>query len=163
TLRHPGNAFGGAAVELPDWKAVAFHMPHHARLDQLSGRIHHAADDPLGRDPATDETARVHAAHNAAGQLPTVAVEVPVRDAVLHGHPGGVGPEELRHLFGDGLELVGLHGENHQVLRAGSRVITGHGDVADDVLAAVGHDELQAARAYGVDVGAAHAERYLLA
>jgi hypothetical protein len=85
-----------------------------------------------------------------------MAVEIPVRYSVLHRHHDGIGAKQLRHLVRHRLELVGLHRQDHQVLRPGGAVVVACLDVRRQLLAAVVHHQLYAVAANGLQIRAAH-------
>src|SRR6202795_2176177 len=92
-----------------------------------------------------------------------MVVEIPVGDAVLHGHHDRVGAVQMPYIAGDSLELMGLYGQDHQLLCAcGSAVLRSH-DVARHVLTAVAQDEPDAAPANRFQIRAAHDEGHPLA
>ncbi len=64
----------------------------------------------------------------------------------------------MRHIAGDGLELMGLHGEDHQLLCARGNVVLRSHDVARQVLGAVGEDEPDAAASHRLEIRPAHDE-----
>src|SRR6267378_941056 len=161
-LRNPSHALAARAVELSDREAITLDMLHHPGGDELGGWIHHAADDSRGGDHPRDDAARIHAAHHAGGQFTAMVMEIPVGDAVLHGHDDRVGAEQLRYIAGDGLELMGLYGEDHQLLGArGGAALRSH-DVARQVFTAIAEDEPDAAPAHRLQIRAAHDEGDLL-
>src|SRR5882762_2023732 len=157
-LRNPPHTLAARAVELSDREAITLDVLHHPGGDELGGRIHHAADDSLGGDHSRDDAARIDAPHHAAGPFTAMVVEIPVGDAVLHGDDDRVGAEQMRYIAGDRLELMGLHGEDHQLLCArGGAVLRSH-DVARHLLTAVAQDEPDAAAANRFQIRAAHDE-----
>src|SRR6267143_6792269 len=162
-LRNPPHALAVRAVELSDREAITLDVLHDPGGDELGGRIHHAADDSLGGDHPRDDAARIHAAHHAAGPFTAMVVEIPVGNAVLHGHDNRVGAEQMRYLAGDRFELMGLHGEDHQVLCARGGAVLGSDDVARQVLTAIAQDEPDAEPANRLQIRAAHDEGDLLA
>src|SRR5438105_11612298 len=157
-LCNPPRALAARAVELADGEAITLDVLHDPGGDELGGRIHHAADDFLRGNQPRDDTARVHAAHHAAGPFTAVVMEIPVGDAVLHGHHDGVGAVQMRHIVGDGLELVGFDGENDQLLCARGNAVPGGRDVARHLLGAVGEDEPDAAALHRLEIRPARDE-----
>src|SRR6266446_7727079 len=97
-LRNPLHALAARTVELSDREAITLDMLHDPGGDELGGRIHHAADDSLGGDHPPDDPARIHAAHHAAGPFTAMMMEIPVGNAVLHGHHDRVGAEQMRYI-----------------------------------------------------------------
>ena len=57
-----------------------------------------------------------------------MAVKIPIRNAVLHRNNDGVGSEQFRHFAGHRLDLMRLHRQNDDILRAGGRVVIGRLD-----------------------------------
>ncbi|MNG14001.1 hypothetical protein D3C84_977220 [compost metagenome] len=100
--------------------------------------------------------------HGAPRQRAALLLEVPVGDAVLHGHDHGVGAEELGQLRHHRLDLVRLHCQDHDVLRAGLLVAVGGLYLVRHLLAALGADELEAVGGDGVQVLAPHDESDVL-
>src|SRR5262249_2990757 len=92
-----------------------------------------------------------------------VLVEIPPGDAVLHRHDGRVGVAQAAEALGHCGDLVGLDGQEHDVVRAGLLGRRDGGDVAGVLLDALGGHELHAAGADRRQVGAPGDERHALA
>ncbi len=79
-------------------------------------------------------------------------VEVPVGNAVLHGHHDRFRGEQLGYVVRDGFHLVRFHRQDHHVLRAGGSVIVGRLHAIRNVLGAVAHDEFHSVLADRVQI-----------
>jgi hypothetical protein len=113
------DAIAARTIEFADREAIAFDVTNHTRRDQLGCRVHDAADDPLGRNLVGDCCRWGQRCAPAARQRAAMVVEVPEGNAVLHRHDHGLGSEELGQVVGHGLDLMRLHRQDHDVLRAG--------------------------------------------
>ena len=71
-------------------------------------------------------------------------MEIPERDSVLHGHDDGLRPDEARRVGRDVGELVRLHGQHDDVLRADGGVVVRRRDLAHRRPAAVARNEANA-------------------
>ena len=133
-----------AVIRTKDFEAVAFDVLDHAGRDQLGCGIDHTANDALGRNMCADDAVRIHAPDTGSGQSCAVAIEIPIRDTVLHRHHDRVRAEHSRHLRCDRLDLMRLDRENDQILHPGLGVIVG-GAHARLLLGSVGRDQAHAA------------------
>jgi hypothetical protein len=115
-LRHALDALALRSVQIADRKPIALDLLDHARREQFSGRIDHTADDALARDVPLNRPGRIDAGDRAALERSTVLVEIPEGNAVLHRHDHRARSEELRDVGGNRLDLVRLHGEDHDDL-----------------------------------------------
>ena len=163
TLRDALDALARAPVGLAHGEAVALDVLDDAGPEELRRRINHAADDSLARDVLADRAGWIDAAHLRSLERSTVAVEVPEGNAILHRHDHGIGTEELGDVRGNRLDLMSLHGKDHDVLRSRCSVIRRRVDPWYRLLAPVAHEQPNAARAQRVELRAARDESDVLA
>ncbi len=137
-------------------------MLHHARRHQFRCRIDHASEHALSGNVTANPAGRVDALQLRALEPATVLVEVPVGDAVLHRHHHRVGAEQAQHLPGHRLDLVRLHRQDDDVLRARLLVVVGGNHVAGDATLAIRLHQREAIVADRLEIRAAHHEGHVL-
>jgi hypothetical protein len=155
-LRHPLHSLTARAIELAYGKALALDVPDDTRGQQLRGRVDDAANHTRRRNQLANAPFRINAAHDAAGEIPAVAVEVPIGNAVLHGDHHRAGIAQAWHVGRDGGQLMRLHRQDHQLLHAGGRIVIGGRDLARDMPRAVAHDQGDPHTSQRREIRAAH-------
>ena len=113
------DARAAAAIGLTQREAVALDHPHQARLNQLSGRVDHTADDAFGLNVLGQHAVGINADDRAPFIRPGQLVKVPPRHAVDHRDDHRIGPEQGPHRRQQVAHLVGLDRQQHHVLRPG--------------------------------------------
>ena len=88
-------------------------------------------------------------------------VEVPERNAVLHGHDDGVRTEQFRHVVGHGVYLMGFQGQYDNVLRPRFVIVVGRLHVFGHVLGPVFHDQFHAVFLDGFQVRSPYYEGHV--
>jgi hypothetical protein len=162
-LGEPLHARGLRPIELAHREPVALDVADHPRRDQLGCRVDDAADHALDLDTCSDPASRVDGLDPRSFIGSLQALEVPPRNAVLHGHDHRIRPEQGAHLLRRGRDLVGLHGGYDNVMHAGLGDPVGGLHGVDKVLGAVLHDQPQPLVPHGLEVRAAADERHVLA
>jgi hypothetical protein len=157
------DARGFRTVELAHREAVALDVADHAGRDELRGWIHDAADHAVDGDTRGDHAPRVDGLDPRPLEGAAQALKVPPGDAVLHGHDDRLRTEQAAHLRRRGRDLVGLHGGDDDVVRAGLGDLVRRARGVDEVLGAVLHDQLHALFPDGLEVRAAADECHVLA
>ena len=98
-FRHALDALALSAVRIPDREAVALDLFDHPRAKQLGGRINDATDDSLAGNVLADQSPSDRRwSPGLPVECAAMAVEIPERNAVLHGHHDRVRPEQLGHV-----------------------------------------------------------------
>ncbi len=124
------------AVGLAEGEAVAAaNMAHGARLDHLGSGKDHAADRALGPDLPPLHAAGVDGVETMPLPPPGQAVKIPPRDAVRSRDYRGIGAEQRRHRRRRGRQIMGLEGNEDEVLRPGGGGIVGAGRPGQTILA----------------------------
>ena len=108
----------GLPSSLGEGKAIAFDMLDDAGAFDLRRRIDDAGEDALDRQIVGDDTARIDAFEPRAFMCAAVFEEIPPRDAVLRREHAGLRPIDRRQIAHDGGDLMRLHAENDEILRA---------------------------------------------
>ena len=88
-----------------------------------------------------------------------VLVKVPIGNPVLHRDDARFRTEQLRHVVGHRIHLVGLDSENHDVLKSRCRIVRGRLYVARHEFGTVAQDELDAPAADRIEVRPAGEKR----
>ncbi|MNT14160.1 hypothetical protein D3C72_1491540 [compost metagenome] len=112
----PGHARRAAAIRLAQRKLLAVDVLDHARRNDLSRGIDHAADRPLRPQALPLAPAGIDAFQRAAGQVAAMLVEIPVRNAVDAGDDRGFRPQQRLHLVHHARHGMRLEGDEHIVL-----------------------------------------------
>ena len=90
-------------------------------------------------------------------------MKIPERDTVLHGHHDRVGAHQFGNVVGDGVDLMGFQGQDHQLLHTGLCVVVSCLHIRRHVLRAVVVDQPDASGLDGFQVSAPDDERDFLA
>ena len=159
--RQPRRALGLRAVGLAEGEAIALDVADHARLGDLGGRVHHAADHPLRSDAVPQQAAGVDGVEPPIPPLPVEAVEVPPRHAVLRWHHRRLGPQQWPHALDDASDLVRLQRQDHVVLHARLGRVFDAARACDAALAV--DQQRHAVRLHRRQVRAARDQRHVLA
>ena len=129
-----------------------------ARSDQCGGRVDNTSQYTVCRDFGADQTGRINALDTLAFMGTAMFVEVPERDAVLHGDNDSVRPEQFGNVFCYSVYLMGFQSQNDHVLRTRFIVAVGGFDVFCDVLGSIFHYQLHAVVLDGLEVGSPYDE-----
>lgn len=161
-LMKASDTFWARSVMLPSsspiGKPVSLDVLDDARSDQCGSRVDDATQYAVCRNFGADESCRIDALDALAFVWTSVFVEVPERNAVLHGDDDGVRPEQFGHVFRYRVYLMGFQGQNDHVLRTRFIVAVRGFDVFCDVLGSIFHYQLHAVVLDGLEVGSPHDE-----
>jgi len=137
------HAFRLLARQFADRETVAFHVVDDAGFGDGGGRVDDAADDLVGVDVLAERTVGIERVEALAVMRAAVVVEIPPRNAVLHGDDHGVRTDDTVHLARHLFQVVRLQGQDDEVMRAQfGDVVCGLGDLGD-VFGAVLPDQLE--------------------
>ena len=117
-LRDTLNPLGVTTIELPHRKPIAFNVADDPGLGHDRGRIGDATDDAPRIKPLKENAAGVDGSDHAICVLAAKLLEVPPRDAVLQRHHDRLWAQQRVQLIDDGLDLMGLERQEHDVVRA---------------------------------------------
>jgi hypothetical protein len=157
------DAFTFGAIQLAHGETISFNELDNARRGDLGRGKYHAAEDALDLNVGHQRAIRIHCLDPPALKFAAVLLEIPPGNTVLGRDHDGLVVEQAGDLLGDGLDLVRLERQDHDVLLAGLAKLARGLDVARHMFAAILFDQLQAVPAHGLEVRAARNQRDFLA
>ena len=158
---HPGPV-RFRAVQLTDGEPVSLDVANDSRLDDLRGRIDHAADHAVDVNAGGNLPSGIDRFDVRAPVRALVSQKIPPRNAVLHGDDERLRADQAANLPGNRRELMGLHRQHDDVGHAGLVNPAGRGDRPGQTLGSVLLNEPDAGLPEGVEVRAPADERDLL-